>query len=185
VRLLLKATLTIASVAGALALPGSATAAPCPDENLPLTQANGTQVRTAMVCLANQERRSRGLRGLRIHDALASAVQAHSDDMAVRNYFGHRSPSGSTPASRVRNAGYPARFLRENIAGGYATARRTVHQWMESKGHCHGILSPYAREIGAGAAVGGPYRYSYTLSVGARSYRRRGSTRPARGCPYP
>jgi hypothetical protein len=46
----------------------------------------------AVRCLLNAERGERGLESLSPDDHLAEAAQAHTDDMAERSYFAHRSP---------------------------------------------------------------------------------------------
>ena len=46
---------------------------------------------------------------------LMAAAQAHSDDMAARNFFDHTNPDGVTFAQRILAAGYPQVAMAENI----------------------------------------------------------------------
>jgi uncharacterized protein YkwD len=93
---------------------------------------------------------------LRRDSRLDGAAQAHSVDMATRNYFSHYSQDGRTPFDRMRQAGYSYRAAAENIAAGNSTAVATVQQWLNSPGHCANLMSATYVDTGIG------YGYSQT-----------------------
>ena len=78
-------------------------------------------------------------------------------------YFGHDSPTGSTPIGRIKDAGYMGRNRRwlvgENLGwgwGSYATARSIVDAWMNSPPHRFNLLHPRFRQIGVAVVRGTP-----------------------------
>ena len=124
------------------------------------TQAGGGRGQEhTILCLINAERSRAGVPRLRRSGALARAAERHARDMTRRNYFDHVSPSGATPMTRVRDAGYRATTVAENIAfgtGSWGTPAGTIAQWLDSPGHRHAMLSPDVRELGVGAVSGSP-----------------------------
>ena len=88
---------------------------------------------------------------------LATAAQAHAEDMAAHNYFSHDSLDGTTFDKRITAAGYVWRSVAENIAAGQPTPEDVMAAWIASPGHCRNIFNPDLREIGVGFAQGGTY----------------------------
>jgi uncharacterized protein YkwD len=84
------------------------------------------------------------------HPALTRSARGHSQDMAVRGYFDHRSPEGHGPMHRAQAAGFQGGFVGENIAAGHRTAREVVQGWMDSPGHCLNVMEPRYRFLGVG-----------------------------------
>lgn len=152
----------------------TASAAPCKYRNLTPKTANLAKVRSAIRCLVNRERTSRGIAALKLSGALAKAAQGHSRNMVKQHFFGHTAPDGSTHTSRINAAGYPGTYVGENIAWGsgvYATPRKIVSGWMNSSGHRANILNPEYRDTGVGVAVGNPQGRrgaTYTQTFGRR-----------------
>lgn len=123
------------------------------------SSANVATVGSATLCLVNSERTSRGLGPLVDNAQLASAAQAHADDMVARRYFSHTSMDGRTFDQRIRGAGYAGSVMAENIAwggGSLGTPRQTVSGWMNSGGHRANILNVALRDSGIGVAQGTP-----------------------------
>jgi uncharacterized protein YkwD len=158
-------TLPVLFAAGLLlALPASSGAAGCPGARAMPSADNLGQVRTATLCLLNQERARRGMSRLRINRRLQIAAYRHSADMVRRSYFSHDAPGGLDMVHRIlRVGGYISRStsweLGENIAwgsGDYATASSIVYQWMHSAHHRANILNRRYHEIGIGVAAGAP-----------------------------
>ena len=87
------------------------------------------------------------------NDQLVSAASGHSRDMADRNYFDHRSLSGTEPGQRVDAVGYKWRGVAENIAAGQFDAQSVVRGWLNSPGHCRNIMDPKFTEIGVACAA--------------------------------
>lgn len=84
---------------------------------------------------------------------LELAAAKHSKDMQARKYFNHTSPNGSTPQTRIADAGYKASWSGENIASGPATEQAVVDGWLKSEGHCMNIMSANYKDF-AVARVG-------------------------------
>lgn len=131
------------------------------------TKAAAQTLEAQMLALVNQARKSAGCGALRAEVKLDRAARAHSADMAKRNYFSHETPEGVTPWDRARAAGYDQPSA-ENIAAGNASAKATMQQWMNSKGHKANILNCSYKAMGVGRATGGTYRYYWTQMFGFR-----------------
>jgi len=89
-----------------------------------------------MARLVNAHRQARGCPALTWLQPAADAAQAHSADMARRDYFDHVSPEGQRPWDRVTARGVQYRMIAENIAWTPGQgARATLQGWIESRGH--------------------------------------------------
>jgi uncharacterized protein YkwD len=102
-----------------------------------------------VVISTNNQRALAGCPPLQADPRITAAAQAHSDDMANRNYFSHTTPEGITFDARIKAAGYPSPG-GENIAKGQATARDVMAAWMNSDGHRANILNCKFTAIGVG-----------------------------------
>ncbi len=102
--------------------------------------------------------------------ALARAALVHSRDMAAHRRFRHEGAHGSSPALRVRRAGY-GRYRRvgENIAAGAMTPGGVVRGWLASPGHCENIMDPRFTDTGIAYALdpGGPFGIYWTEDFAA------------------
>lgn len=154
-----------AALAGAVALPGSAQAQTgCNGAELVPGPENVTAVRTATLCLVNQERSERDLVALKAQASLQSVASNYARQMVDQRFFEHTSPDGSTLVDRIERTRYLSGSLRqwtvgENIAWGsgvLATPRQIVEAWMGSPGHRRNILDKRYRELGLGVALGAP-----------------------------
>ena len=128
--------------------------------------------RAEMLRQINRIRIRHGVSALRLDARLNRAAQSHSDDMARREFFDHRSPEGARMTDRAQRAGYRWRRLIENIAAGHADIAAAIEGWMASPDHRAGLLDGNVRDAGMGYAFlprdGGPLRKSHywTLLVG-------------------
>jgi uncharacterized protein YkwD len=182
-RPLLRAAVSLFAIFGLFAAPADAAqgADRCPGaRDVPSTQEQLRDAASAVICLVNAERSSRGLRPLRRDGDLAQAARHHSSDMARRNYFAHVSPSGEDLGDRLREAGYgrPGQGWRagENLGwgtGSRATPNSLVDEWLASPGHRENMLERSFRELGVGVAGGAPQPTNgglpgatYTLNMG-------------------
>ena len=94
---------------------------------------------------------------LTLSPLLSRVANNHSTTMAARDDLGHDDPDGSTPADRVRRAGYAAGLVGENVASGVGTATEAVQGWLASPGHCSNIMDVRFTEMGV-AYVAAQYR---------------------------
>jgi uncharacterized protein YkwD len=109
-----------------------------------------------VVALTNRARAEAGCAALTPDARIARAAQAHSDDMAARDYFEHDSPDGRSFADRIAAAGYPSPGA-ENIAMGQRTAQAVLQAWLDSPGHRRNIEDCALTTIGVGLATDGYY----------------------------
>ncbi len=91
---------------------------------------------------------------------LIDAALAHSADMIANDYFSHTGLDGSSPSTRVREAGYST-GAAENIAFNYlgqrdlATVINESHEMLfRSAGHRQNLMSDFMGDIGIGSAIG-------------------------------
>ena len=125
-----------------------------------------------MLCLVNHARMSAGLSPFRAERHLARAAARHAADMGRRHYFAHVSPSGKSPLSRARSAGWRG-GVGEVIAWGcgtLSTPRATLRAWLNSPPH-RAILLGAGHRAGVGvkrAARGRAYWSSTSVQRGAR-----------------
>ena len=140
--------------------PAAANSSTCADADLTPTPEDLDRVRAATLCLVNRERAGHRVSALVDNARLDGAAQAHSDDMAQRDYFEHVSPSGVTPLSRMRACGYIYNSrvgyeVGENIGWGtlwLATPRAMVAAWMNSPEHRANILNGHYRDTAIGVS---------------------------------
>ncbi|MBD2025735.1 CAP domain-containing protein [Leptolyngbya sp. FACHB-711] len=116
---------------------------------LPLPQAPDPIVQSVLD-ITNQYRAQAGLSPLRWNSVLTATALAHSQDMALNDFFGHTGSNGSSLFDRLRAAGYGYDSAGENVAAGYATPENVVQAWMQSSGHRANILNPELTELGVG-----------------------------------
>src|SRR5688572_1384368 len=104
-----QATSTPAAPAAATSAPGgtASTAACSFDEN--------AQFVTQLQTLINEERTTAGLPALTVNTQLSTAAKDHAVDMLCNDYLSHIGLDGSTPEDRVREAGFTASLVLENL----------------------------------------------------------------------
>jgi len=97
----------------------------------------------------NEERGLRGLRLLKPDTRLRDIARSHSMDMAVNNYFDHKSPTTGYLDDRLLDAGMAYFIAGENLA--YAKSVELAHiALMESEGHRENVLRPNYGKAGIG-----------------------------------
>jgi uncharacterized protein YkwD len=156
---------TTVSIAASSSGPSIANVLATPCQNTGLTPEAGDleQIRTATLCLVNQERARNGEGPLKISSALEQAAQSHTEAMVDEDYFAHIAPNGETPVDRIQATGYipsaqAGYTLGENLAWGtleLATPSAIVAAWIASPEHLENILTAAYAEtaIGVTAAV--------------------------------
>ncbi|MEU6271971.1 sigma-70 family RNA polymerase sigma factor [Streptomyces populi] len=120
-----------------------------------------------VVALVNKERAAAGCGPVTEDPQLEDAAQAHSADMAARDFFEHTNPDGADPGERITAAGYRWSTYGENIAMGQQTPAAVMDSWMNSPGHRANILNCSFKNIGVGVhkGSGGPW---WTQDFGAK-----------------
>jgi uncharacterized protein YkwD len=144
--------------------PAAAKSDSCPGANLTPREGNLESIRAATLCLVNRERAGNGEGPLQPSSQLQQAAQGHTESMVDGNYFEHVSPSGDTPLSRMRAAGYiySARIgyeVGENIGWGtlwLATPNAIVAAWMASPDHRANILDAHFHDTAIGVSPRAP-----------------------------
>lgn len=136
------------------------------------TVAASSSLSDQVLTLVNNYRSQAGLKPLRLNSLLTTAAQAHSQDMALNDYFSHTGFNGSTADERISATGYNYAAIGENIAAGFATPEGVVAAWMDSPGHRANILHPVLKEMGLGFYFlesdtgSNNYRYYWTQNFG-------------------
>lgn len=117
-----------------------------------------------VVDLVNRERAEVGCDPVAMDSRLDYAAEAHSRDMAERDYFDHTTPEGVNFHDRIRSAGYSNPTTGENLAHGQRTAAEVMAAWMASEGHRENILNCEFALVGIGLDEDGMY---WTQEFGA------------------
>ena len=147
---------------------------PCANADTPATQLTLAAAEEAVLCLINEQRAANGVPALTLNPKLQAAARLHAQDAnAIKWWAGggskvHTNPvTGSTPESRIREAGYcpgPPPPTNENCYFGFfrggvefqgsTTPRAAVTFWMNSQGHRATLLDPVFRESGVAVVLG-------------------------------
>jgi uncharacterized protein YkwD len=100
---------------------------------------------------------------------LAQAAQAHADDLARNGMASHTGSDGSLPADRAERAGWPSRYVGENVAAGVTDQQMAQARWEASPGHRENLLYPGITHIGAACTTGGRYGVTWVQVLGGQS----------------
>lgn len=77
-----------------------------------------------------------GLGNVRFSRSLSVIAEDYAHLLDAHDHFDHTGPDGSTPATRMKAAGYCYRFVAENLAmGGFEDAEELFQAWWDSIGH--------------------------------------------------
>jgi len=105
-----------------------------------------------------QRKENGGLSALKENAKLNEAAMAKANDMFLKQYFEHVSPSGVGPGDLAQEHGYDYIVEGENlILGNFASEKEVVQDWMDSPGHRANILNNRYTEIGV-AIIKGTYK---------------------------
>jgi uncharacterized protein YkwD len=159
----------------------------CAGANASVGNTSAAVLRSAVVCLINEQRSVHHLPPLQASPLLDHSAQDWTNAMVSTDQFTH----GANFAGRISAAGYVWRSAGENIATGYATPRTVVRAWMASTGHCQNILNPTYRNVGTGISphpikgwASGMGTWTQDFALGMRQSTPSGNFGPADGCPY-
>lgn len=116
----------------------------------------------AVLQLVNKERLKQNLKPLTLSTKLTDLAEMKSEDMALKKYFSHTSPTYGTPFEMLQKYGVSYRSAGENIAAGQRSPEEVMNSWMNSSGHRANILNSSYTEIGVGYYAGGSYGTYWT-----------------------
>jgi uncharacterized protein YkwD len=110
---------------------------------------------TQVITAVNAYRAQHNLPAYTVNAQLAQAAQRHANDIACHKLYVHTGSDGSTPQSRVKDTGYVAKSVSENVNGNYPPldGQGVVNWWINDKGdlrHGQNLLSTTFTEIGVG-----------------------------------
>ena len=119
---------------------------------------------TAVINAVNAYRAASGLTTYNVNSQLTLAAQAHANDMACNNLFGHTGSNGSTPQSRAIVSGYVASSVSENVYGSYPplSGADVVDWWKNDKtdlNHNLNLINTKFADIGVGYSFYNNYGY--------------------------
>jgi uncharacterized protein YkwD len=110
---------------------------------------------TEVINAVNAYRARRSLPAYTVNTQLAQAAQRHANDIACHKLYVHTGTDGSTAQSRVRDSGYVAKSVSENVNGNYPPldGEAVVNWWINDKGdarHGQNLVSTTFTQIGVG-----------------------------------
>ncbi len=108
-----------------------------------------------MLDMINEARKANGVGLLAWNDDLATAAQAHADDIASRPDPSHFGSDGSLVADRVARTGYRPYSTRMMVSENWSsgTALDVMKFFLEDQIHRDNLLLPIWREVGIGRAA--------------------------------
>lgn len=107
-----------------------------------------------VVRATNEQRASAGLKPLSYNEKLADAARRKASNMFSENYWAHNSPSGKSPWTWFKEAGYNYVFAGENLAKDFGDTSRMMNAWMASPTHKENIINSKYTEIGLAVVPG-------------------------------
>jgi len=114
-----------------------------------------------MLEYVNEARRKAGVAPLKMDNKLVQIARLKSQDMVIKNYFDHTSPTYGSPFEMMSKFGVDYHYAGENLAGHYSVSG-AHNALMNSPGHRRNILDPNFTHIGIGIVEGGPYGMMFT-----------------------
>lgn len=110
-----------------------------------------SDVERALVDRTNAERKKKDLPELKPNPKLFVAARKHTAHMARVDRLAHEL-DGRKLSDRVKEAGYQAEEVGENVASGQPSAEEVVTEWMKAEDTRKHILDSKYTEIGVGVA---------------------------------
>jgi len=114
--------------------------------------------------IVNAFRVSNGFSVLTVDSVAALTAREHSQDMADKGYFSHRSPNGTTSVSRYYKNGGKHGLIHENIAAGYVLGIDTFDVWANSVDHRNVMLVASHKYAGVGYGYNPDSAFGYYMT---------------------
>jgi len=118
-----------------------------------------------IIKLTNELRQEKNIELLSANDKLHGAAYERAQDMLVKQYFSHISPSGDRFSKWIESAKYDYSVSGENLAMGFADAKGVMNGWMRSPTHYENLVDSDYKDIGVSAVDGLYNGYDTTLVV--------------------
>lgn len=115
--------------------------------------------------LINSERKKANLKALSLDPKLMLAAENKAEDMGVKLYFDHYSPTGKRGISFITDTGLKYQIAAENLAVLFSDSQELVASWMDSPTHKKNILKPEFELTGIGLFAGTFEGYKTTFVV--------------------
>lgn len=100
--------------------------------------------------LANKFRQLHDLNALQRLQDLDDIAMTHSEDMFLKNYVSHESPTYGTLTDRLKDKEISYEKSGENIATSYYDAIEAIHGWINSSDHRTVLLDENYTHVGSG-----------------------------------
>ncbi|ALX49603.1 CAP domain-containing protein [Lentibacillus amyloliquefaciens] len=110
-----------------------------------------------VIKLTNQKRSQHGLSDLKTSKPLSRVARKKSEDMQIKNYFSHTSPTYGSPFNMMKEFNVTFESAGENIARDQQSPRQVVNAWMNNEKHRENILDASFTHIGVGYSADGNY----------------------------
>lgn len=117
-----------------------------------------------VVDLVNAERAKKGLKPLSRRTDVEPAAAIRAKELVSK--FSHTRPNGARGLDILKEYKITTKVSGENIAYGYATAKKVMDGWMNSTGHRENILRSNYTGIGVGVYKQGNTLYWVQIFVG-------------------
>ena len=129
-----------------------------------------TLLKSKIISETNAQRLENGnLPPLKENTKLDEAAAAKANDLFLKQYFEHVSPTGIDPGKLVQSYGYEYIVTGENlILGNFSSEKEVVQDWMNSPEHRENILNNRYTEIGV-AIIKGIYK-GETVWIGVQEF---------------
>ncbi|AHB42389.1 hypothetical protein RAAC3_TM7C00001G0543 [Candidatus Saccharibacteria bacterium RAAC3_TM7_1] len=101
-----------------------------------------------LLAATNEQRVRQGEAPLTLDQKLNYAATEKAHDMLAGQYWAHVSPSGATPWTWFKKAGYHYSYAGENLAKGFLTSSGVVTAWMNSTEHRDNVLNEHYTNVG-------------------------------------
>lgn len=105
-----------------------------------------------MLNLLNQDRARNGLSALPLDSQLSAIARAKSQEMMVKGYFAHESPTWGKAASMLTAFGYAYNGVGENIAH-HATVEKAEAAFLSSSAHRIIMMGSQWKKVGIGVCT--------------------------------
>ncbi|MGH2954257.1 MAG: CAP domain-containing protein [Solirubrobacterales bacterium] len=155
----LLAWLALAARPGDAPAASAAKQARCALGDRPAAELTVRELRKSVICRINRQRERRDTRSLSRSKKLQKAAQKHTKVIVETECFAHQCPGEPELEQRIRRVGY----LDGAREWGYAestgcaeSAAAMVRNWLDIRFHRMNLLGAKFRDVGIGAAQGGP-----------------------------